>query len=514
MVPEPPLSTPKPVETLPAKHTNALGMEFVRVPAGTSRLGGGDGYAGAEVAVIDHDFYMGTYEVTQEEWDKVMGPGRNPSRFTRGGASKGAIANVPDEALRRFPIESVTWYEVQEFVRRLNQQAKEPGWLYRLPRAAEWEYACRGGPNRPVAEQGQDFYLATPARELGPNQANVQSTGLRRPCLVGSYPPNRLGLHDMHGNAFELCDDLVLSPGGGWQCAVRGGFWRDAPEACRAKTRPTAWAEVRYEGAGFRLVRVPAPERTQLYDPDRAPDQQVEVFRAELRRLNPDLLAPIVPTITDGRVTGLMIGDAKPLRDLSPIRLLPHLETVRIWDSCVTDLSPLKGLPLRELVLNNNWALSDLGPLRGMRLEKLEVWGFMGTDLSPLEGMPLRVFTCGGMGTKPDITPLRGLPLRSVCLSATEVEDLSPLKEAELDTLIIKNTRVRDLTPIRGAKLARVALDGSPVTDRTVLRDMPLVAIELDVRSDQDLEFLRSFPMLTSINGKPAAEFWKDREKK
>ncbi|QJW96946.1 bifunctional serine/threonine-protein kinase/formylglycine-generating enzyme family protein [Frigoriglobus tundricola] len=504
------LVTPEP---LPPKFTNALGIEFVLVPAGAARLGGGDGFAGAELATIDRDFYLGTYEVTQEEWDKVMGPGRNPSRFTRTGAAKDAVAAVPDEALKRFPVEGVTWPEAQEFVRRLNQRVTEPGWVYRLPRSAEWEYACRGGPNRPVAELGQDFYLAAPARELGAHQANVQATGLRRPCPVGSYPPNRLGLHDMHGNAFELCDDLVLTAGG-WQCAIRGGFWRDAPEACRARTRPNAWAEARYEGAGFRLARVPAPECTRVYDPDLAPDQQVDVFSTELRRLNPDLLAPIVPTITGGRVTGLAIDDAKPLRDLSPVRLLPHLESVRIWDSSVTDLSPLKGLPLRELVLNNDLVLSDLGPLRGMRLEKLEVWGFQGTDLSPLEGMPLRVLTCGGMGTKLDIAPLRGLPLRSVCLSSTEVEDLSPLNGAELDTLVIKNTRVRDLTPIRGSQLARVSVDGSPVTDLTVLRGMPLVAIELDVRSDQDLEFLRSFPMLASINTKPAAEFWRDREKK
>ena len=507
------LPTAKPAEMLPVTFANALGAEFVRIPAGTARLGGGDGYAGAEIVTIERDFYLGVHEVTQEEWNAVMGPERNPSLYTRTGDCKDAVADVPDEVLKRFPVENVTWDETQEFIRELNRRMKEPGWVYRLPRAAEWEYACRGGPNRTATELVQDFYLTAPGRELGANQANFAATGLRRPCAVGSYPPNQLGAHDMHGNAFEWCDDIVLTSAG-WNCTFRGGFWKDTPNACRAKSRALTPTDARHDGAGFRLARVPVRECNRTYDPHLSPDQQVEVFGAELKRLNPDLLSPIVPTTTNGRVTGLAISDAKPIRDLSPIRLLPHLETVDIWGGSFADLTPLGGLPLRELGVSNNWAMNDLTPLKGMRLTRLELWGFQGTDLSPLEGMALQRFVCGGSCKKLDLAPLRGMPLKYVCLSATGVDDLSPLKGAELDALIIKDTRVRDLTPIRGAKLTHVALDACPVTDLTVLRGMPLTTIELDVRSDLDLEFLRSFPKLTSINMKPVAEFWKEREKK
>ena len=93
---------------------------------------------------IAQDFYLGKYEVTQEEWEKVMGV--NPSYFQRTGAGENAVKDITDEELKRFPVEQVSWDDAQLFLEALNKREKEAGWVYRLPKEAEWEYACRGGP--------------------------------------------------------------------------------------------------------------------------------------------------------------------------------------------------------------------------------------------------------------------------------------------------------------------------------------------------------------------------------
>src|SRR5262249_45230410 len=143
------------------------------------------------------------YLVTQEEWEKVMG--NNPSQCARTGASKDLVANIPEAELKRFPVENVSWDQAQEFLKRLNERHQKAGWVYRLPREVEWEYACRGGPMRDRSESAFDFYLDRPANVLMPNQANVYRL-LGRSRKVGGYPPNKLGLFDMHGNVIQWCD--------------------------------------------------------------------------------------------------------------------------------------------------------------------------------------------------------------------------------------------------------------------------------------------------------------------
>ena len=211
--------------------TNKLGMEFVLVPKGKSWLGGGKNKPGVKEVDIKEDFYLGKYEVTQEEWEKVMG--NNPSYFSRpgaGGADK--VKGISDADLKRFPVEFVTWDQAQLFVKALNQLDNEERWVYRLPTEAEWEYACRGGPMADKAESAFDFYFNKPANTLLPDQANFEhSTGLKRPCKVGSYKPNRLGLYDMHGNVMEWCEDVV-----GIDVAARKG----ACGAVRGAMTPTS----------------------------------------------------------------------------------------------------------------------------------------------------------------------------------------------------------------------------------------------------------------------------------
>jgi len=209
---------------LPKSFTNSLGMEFVLVPKGKSWLGGGGGRVGAKEVEIAHDFYLGKYEVTQEEWQQVMG--NNPSWFSRTGAGKDAVRDIADADLKRFPVESVSWDDCQTFVRRLNEKVKEQGWVYRLPTEVEWEYACRGGPLADKSESAFDFYAGKPTNHLQPQQANFwHDQGLNRTCKVGSYPPNRRGLYDMHGNVGECCLDERSPENASAGYMGRGGSW-------------------------------------------------------------------------------------------------------------------------------------------------------------------------------------------------------------------------------------------------------------------------------------------------
>ncbi len=232
-------------------------MEFVLVPKGKSWLGGGgtlpgeiahDFYLG-KYEVTQEDFYLGKYEVTQEEWQKVMES--NPSAYKE-------VAGVPKEDQKRFPVEMVSWDDAQIFLKVLNALEKKAGWLYRLPKEAEWEYACRGGPMADKAQSAFDFYFEKPTTTLLPEQANFEhGKGLKRTCKVGSYKPNRLGLYDMHGNVWEWCDDAEKAADGAVHRVFRGGSWHDDSGHCRAALRVGDPPSDRVNNLGVRLARVP-----------------------------------------------------------------------------------------------------------------------------------------------------------------------------------------------------------------------------------------------------------------
>ena len=118
------------------------------------------------------------------------------------------MKDIPEAELKRFPVEQVSWDDAQLFLRELNKHDEEEGWVYRLPKEVEWEYACRGGPMANNLDSAFDFYFDRPVAQLQADQANFQLQGPKRTCKVGSYKPNRLGLYDMHGNVWEWCDDL------------------------------------------------------------------------------------------------------------------------------------------------------------------------------------------------------------------------------------------------------------------------------------------------------------------
>jgi formylglycine-generating enzyme required for sulfatase activity len=233
------------------RFLNGLGMEFALVPAGTFWMGGQDGNCGDKQVTIDRDFYIGVCPVTQEEWQKVMGS--NPSHFRKGGGGADKLSGVSDADLRRYPVESVSWNDCQVFIKKLNESLKETGWMYRLPREAEWEYACRGAAIT-QALCGWNFYLRSPTTTLSAQQANLSISALNRTCKVGLYEANSLGLFDMHGNVWEWCEDAY----DGATRVRRGGCWANAAEYCRAATR-FGHAPIDLDiGLGLRLARVPS----------------------------------------------------------------------------------------------------------------------------------------------------------------------------------------------------------------------------------------------------------------
>jgi len=227
---------------LPPRFTNRLGMAFALVPRGKSWLGGGADKVGTKVVVIRQDFYLGVYEMTQEEWEKVMG--KNPSQFK-------AVAGR-----NRFPVEQVSWEDAQAFVKLLNEQVKEAGWEYRLPTEEEWEYACRGGPMADKSDSAFDFYFVKPTNELLPEEANFKQN-VKRTCQVGSYAPNQLGLYDMHGNVREWClDEVPGAAAGASRRMARGGGWFHTSADCRAASGGVFTPSDRHYDLGLRLARV------------------------------------------------------------------------------------------------------------------------------------------------------------------------------------------------------------------------------------------------------------------
>ena len=111
------------------------------------------------------------------------------------------------------------------------QRAKDPK-TYRLPTVVEWEYACHGGPMADQAASAFQFFLQQPMNRLLPSDANFRhQKWMGRPCKVGSYQPNPLGLYDMYGNINEWCDDACKEPARGVGRALRGGaYWLPADQ--------------------------------------------------------------------------------------------------------------------------------------------------------------------------------------------------------------------------------------------------------------------------------------------
>jgi serine/threonine protein kinase/Leucine-rich repeat (LRR) protein len=225
--------------------------------------------------------------------------------------------------------------------------------------------------------------------------------------------------------------------------------------------------------------------------------------------------------------TGKSITDLSPLKgmpltkleltgtqvsDLSPLKGMPLT-----WLDChgtrVSDLSSLKGQPLTWLNIDGQ-PVFDLSPLKGMKLAELHISGTSVSDLTPLKEMKLTTLTMVRTPTN-DLSPLKGMPLSSLDCSETKVSDLSPLKGMPLTRLTFLNTPVSDLSPLKGMPLTCLHCRSTPVSDLLPLKGMPLKDLVVDFPLlERNAEILRSIKTLQNINGKPAAQFWKEVEAK
>ncbi|MDR0380257.1 MAG: formylglycine-generating enzyme family protein [Candidatus Accumulibacter sp.] len=227
-------------------YTNSIGMEFVLIPAGSFMMGSdkksdpdsSDDETPHRVR-ISKPFYLGRYEVTQAQWEDVMGS--NPSKF-RGGSN---------------PVERVSWNDVQAFIQRLNQ--REGHNHYRLPTEAEWEYAARAGTTT-------RYSFGDDVNSLD-RHAWYEDNSDDRPHPVGQKEPNPWGLYDMHGNVWEWVQDWygrkyyaqssANDPRGlsrGASRVLRGGCWSRDAKYLRSAYRGSLSPDFRGGSGGFRLV--------------------------------------------------------------------------------------------------------------------------------------------------------------------------------------------------------------------------------------------------------------------
>ncbi|MCR5219382.1 MAG: SUMF1/EgtB/PvdO family nonheme iron enzyme [bacterium] len=239
--------------------TNSIGMEFVLVPAGTFWMGSADDDEMARLfdrekprhkVTISRPFCLGKYEVIQAEWEAVMGKRlfgllgpHNPSHF--------------ENPLR--PVENVSWNDVQEFIRKLNE--KEGHNRYRLPTEAEWEYAARAGSTERYCFGNDENLLEDYAWYDGNSGSETHS--------VGQKKPNAWGLYDMYGNVWEWVQDwygdysagVVVDPRGPKEGkdrrVLRGGSWGNDARYCRSAYRNYYSPGSRISHIGFRLALSP-----------------------------------------------------------------------------------------------------------------------------------------------------------------------------------------------------------------------------------------------------------------
>ena len=232
---------------------NQVTMKLALIPAGKFTMGSPAGEKDRADDEVQHDvtiskpFYMGIFEVTQEQYQQVVGT--NPSKF------KGA----------QNPVEQVSWNDAADFCKKLSQTT---GKTVTLPTEAQWEYACRAGTTTPF-HTGQT--ISTDEANYNGNSVygnGQKGTDRQTTIPVGSFKPNAFGLYDMHGNVLEWCSDWYGSyananqvdpagPSSGEYRVLRGGCWNGIPQDCRSAGRSgvvPGYPGYRFSNFGFRVV--------------------------------------------------------------------------------------------------------------------------------------------------------------------------------------------------------------------------------------------------------------------
>ncbi len=235
--------------------TNSLGMKFAYSPAGTFQMGSTNGDADEKpvrTVRISQGFYMGRTEVTQGQWEQVMGTTIKQQRDKAVGSPlyDGASLNGVGAD---YPMYYVSWEESKEYIRRLN--ARNDGYIYSLPTEAEWEYAARAGTTGDYAGslKAMGWYHKNSENETHP---------------VATKQPNAWGLYDMHGNVWESCEDIYkasytnlptdgtanISIGNASRRVLRGGSVYSDAKITRSAIRVPFERSKQQSDHGFRVL--------------------------------------------------------------------------------------------------------------------------------------------------------------------------------------------------------------------------------------------------------------------
>jgi formylglycine-generating enzyme required for sulfatase activity len=239
--------------------TNSIGMKLVLIPKGTFTMGlpieeeGAENDEDQHQVTISKDYYFGITEVTQGQYEKVMGT--NPSHFQK------RVIRKSDSSM--YPVETVSWEDAVEFCKRLSElpEEKKAGRVYRLPTESEWEYACR-------ASSTTAYSFGASATSLG-DYAWFRGNSDQQTHPVGEKQANAWGLYDMHGNVWEWCSDWYgdypkgavsdpIGPKEGPGRVIRGGGWFNGTADCRSAIRDRPDKSLRDNRISFRVALSPS----------------------------------------------------------------------------------------------------------------------------------------------------------------------------------------------------------------------------------------------------------------
>ena len=251
----PSISSAQPPKTI----TNSIGMKLVLIPKGTFMMGSPESEERRRndetqhQVTISKDYYLGVTEVTQGQYEKVMGT--NPIYFLK------RVIRKSDSSM--YPVEQVSWGDAVEFCKKLSDlpEEKAAGRVYRLPTEAEWEYACRAGSKTA-------YSFGESSESLG-DYAWVEGNSNKQTHPVGEKKANAWGLYDMHGNVWEWCSDWLgeypkgavsdpVGPREGSIRVIRGGGWSGGAALCRSAIRGWCNPSFRKGYYGFRVALSPS----------------------------------------------------------------------------------------------------------------------------------------------------------------------------------------------------------------------------------------------------------------
>jgi formylglycine-generating enzyme required for sulfatase activity len=251
-------------EILRINIDEACFIDFVKIPRGEFVMGSSLREEGRyedeheHKAILGKNFFIGMYEITQEQYSLIMDV--NPSAYSKNGVCSSSVKGIDTT---RFPVESVSWDDASEFCSKLSKLSKRK---ITLPTEAQWEYSCRAGTDSAFSF-GRICNGELANCSGVPYGTKKRGQQLLRPTTVGSYKPNPFGIYDMHGNVEEWCldyydeyknldtirDPLQIVKQDKGERVTRSGGWKGDARMLRSSTRLASKQNSSADYRGFRV---------------------------------------------------------------------------------------------------------------------------------------------------------------------------------------------------------------------------------------------------------------------